>query len=371
MMHRNYPSPALRAWLLSIAAAATSFSNPIPIPEYTPITEIQAVNPNQWTIEVDLENIGFSRPKAPYSTDTIMLDCINSSLPASNVSMKRCAIKETVDTGNIVLLTEKHFPNLQIQANRTIYVCLKDQDRKWTASITQNISSPGTSLKFMYTGDPSYALSSCPSLGIINYKEPKGRIAGTVRDKNRILVKGIRVYCMPNPTRYATTYTISTNAVGYFETEMLDSCHAYSLEFFNDSSYQISDTVVGPLNIKSGTSTQLDIVLRDYTAPPVDALRPSPGLKSDALVRLLPSDMSTRQIVVAVSGSPLSQKGKLDIYSMNGFHIRSLPFACMGSGTYTIPWNGCNKKNRQVPGGSYICRVKIGNEVVCKGIITK
>jgi hypothetical protein len=56
---------------------------------------------------------------------------------------------------------------------------------------------------------------------------------------------------------------------------------------------------------------------------------------------------------------------------MNGFHIRSLPFACMGSGTYTIPWDGCNNKNRQVPGGSYICRVKIGNEVVCKGIITK
>lgn len=370
MVRRNYPYLAFRAWFLSITTAATLFSNPIMVPDYTPITEIQATSPTKWTIEIDLDNIHFSRSKSVYSTDTLMLDFITSSMSASGVSMKNCVIPEVVDTDNIVLLTEKHFPNLLIQPNKRIYLGLTGQNPKWSAVITQNITSTGSSLKFMYKQDSTYILSACPSLGTRNLSEPAGRVTGTVRDKNLNLIGGLLVSCKPNLPQNTVTTTSRTSRDGYFQTVMLDTCHKYSLTFYNDSGQQISGTVIGPLTIRSGTLIQRDVVLNDYEIPPVSVLHPGPGLKSKILVRFLPSDNSARQIVLAISSSPPSQKEQLDIYSMNGLHIRSLSFACTGSGTYTIPWDGLNKKNRQAPVGSYVCRVTIGNEVLCKGIIT-
>jgi len=366
----NHLNPVIRAWTLSIATAATLFSNPIPVPEYPPITEIQVTNPNKWTIEVDLDNIDFHQPNASYSTDTITLACIESSLTPSDLSMKKCVLPETVNDDNIMVLTEQHFPGLQIDQGKTLYVSLRGQNRKWSVPITQNLFLPGMSLKFMYTNDQQYVLSSCPSPGIKNYREPKGQIRGTVRDRKGTLVSGIYVLCSPNPTQNLTPGRNITNADGFFATTTLDTCHTYSLTFLNDSGIQISDSVIGPFTVTSGTPIRRDIVLGDYTIPPVNVLHPDGSAKSTVLVQLLPSDMSVRKIVVAVSGLQHSQEAKLDIYSMNGHHIRSLSFTCAGSGTYTIPWDGCNKKNRQVTGGSYICRVRIGNKVLCKGIIT-
>lgn len=84
-------------------------------------------------------------------------------------------------------------------------------------------------------------------------------------------------------------------------------------------------------------------------------------------VRLL-SPRIHGQIALAVSGTLIGQ-GTIDIFAADGSLTRSLSFTSRGPGTYTVRWDGCSERNQTVPAGTYICRVKIGEDISCKGFI--
>jgi hypothetical protein len=111
-------------------------------------------------------------------------------------------------------------------------------------------------------------------------------------------------------------------------------------------------------------SNKPTIGLPNSTAPVVQRISNAVTVSS---VRLIPTK-ARRQIALAVSGQPGSF-GKIDLFSADGALVRSLSFACRGPGTYTVSWDGNNKQGRTVPAGTYICRVKIGEDVSCKGFI--
>jgi hypothetical protein len=114
----------------------------------------------------------------------------------------------------------------------------------------------------------------------------------------------------------------STNLVGCFSIGGLDSCHSYSFSFFDSLSTQISDTIVGPLKISIGNTSIIEVVLADYSMPTVNALHPDFSIRSQAIVRLLPSVMSKPWIVLTIAGVPISSHGEIDIFSVNGSLIR-------------------------------------------------
>lgn len=73
--------------------------------------------------------------------------------------------------------------------------------------------------------------------------------------------------------------------------------------------------------------------------------------------------------MISVSDEWINKQGEIQIYSLNGILVRKIPFTVYGSGTYTINWDGRNRKNQKVPVGIYTCRVLIENELTCKGLI--
>ncbi|MBN2189004.1 MAG: hypothetical protein JW699_06090 [Chitinispirillaceae bacterium] len=84
-------------------------------------------------------------------------------------------------------------------------------------------------------------------------------------------------------------------------------------------------------------------------------------------VRLL-SPKIRGQIPVAVSGSYAGQ-GTFDVFSTNGSLVRSLTFDCRGPGTYTVVWDGFSGQGKPVPAGTYVCRVRLGEDVTCRGMV--
>ncbi len=366
-----------------VIAASTSIANPI---QPIPALEIQVIDSLHWTIEVDCQgDMGFhiNFPTVPCSTDTVTFySSPKSTVPAE--SLRICEVPEQVNANKLILLTPQHFPNLKIKKGWTFFLGLKGRPYiVWQTTISQDIprdASLITSVRSYDCGDiigstilpmtcreVVYSLSPCPSIGAKN-SNAFGSIAGTLRGKNGISLSRIRVSCNASPRQNAISSI--TNSDGTFRINNLDSCHTYSLWFSDSNQIKISDTLVGPLHVSVGKTRTVDVNL-DYSPPPT-ALSPQQTQKAstDNSARMLLSPTG-RKIVLTISGNPSTEQGKIDIFSINGSMVRSLAFTCMGAGTYTIPWDGCNEKNRQIPCGTYICRVKIGDEVQCKGIVTK
>jgi flagellar hook assembly protein FlgD len=51
------------------------------------------------------------------------------------------------------------------------------------------------------------------------------------------------------------------------------------------------------------------------------------------------------------------------IYDISGKLITTLVNKEQLTGWYEIQWNGTNQADKEVPGGIYLSRVKVGNEV--------
>jgi hypothetical protein len=176
------------------------------------------------------------------------------------------------------------------------------------------------------------------------------------------LVKGATVFLQ---YRYTTTYgtyqvtwkalipsniTPAQSVAGSIEMYCCDIFHGMCDMYCPRTVYSISNKpTIGLPNSYAGISSHKSVA---FTAGRVRLL--SPKIRG--------------QIPMAVSGN-FSGKGMIDIFAADGSLVRSLSFACNGQGTYTILWDGNNKQGRTVPAGTYICRVKLGEDVSCKGFI--
>lgn len=367
-----------RAHLLSLAGSiacfifSLSFANPIPV---TALSEIQVIDSLHWTVEVDCRFLSSG------STDTFTLYCSQSTGVPPLDSMRSCAIPEKIDTNKIGLLTPQHFPGLKIKKGWTLFLGVKARSGlEGQVLIPQDIA-PQQSLVsgyqtyccqymngscFMTCTSIIYLVSSCPSIGIRN-SSALGSITGSARGNDSVMLTKIRVYLRSSPT-LAETYVI-TDGSGIFRMSSLDLCHTYSLRFADSAGAPISDTLVGPLQLTAGKTLTVNVNL-DYSPPTGVLSGETRSRDAGAVVRILPSTIGGR-IMLTTSGNVVAQRGTIDIFSTNGSVINSITFAISGPGTYTVSWDGRNGQNKAVPAGTYVCRVRIGKDISCKGFVTR
>lgn len=161
--------------------------------------------------------------------------------------------------------------------------------------------------------------------------------------------------------------TTQTSGAGLFTIENIDTCPAYILPFINGAySY---DYTVRPLK----TDRELNLTI-PVEYPPVgmsNAPRQHRTKQAPAVRLLSTSGVNGNPIIVTVADNSLRGEGVCAFYTLDGALIRSLPFTCGGAGTYTIPWEGTDAGGHSVPAATYLCRISIGPELVCKTFITR
>jgi hypothetical protein len=345
-----------------------------------PITKACYLDSLHWTIEFNAEELGFYN-KIPDQTDMITLGCAKNT--SSNIPMQQCAmpIYLNTDSGS-GLIAPQHFPGLKLKPGWTIFIGVKDDDYSNQGPTLPENLQPNTIIELNVTkstcydyigGETAYSYSctkreyvttstECPS-----YTRGNGRINGVLTDKRKIPLSSFNVFCFSD-LRRPPIVSVQTSGNGSFVLGSLDPCPSHILQF-RYNNYQI-DYTVGPLNSEQQQTLDLSIQL-EYPPTGSNEQPTLPAKRSPAVRMLASSGSNGNPIVLAVSDNSLQGKGTCELYALSGEIIRSLSFACLGIGTYTIAWEGTDGKGRQVPAATYLCRITIGPEIVCRSFITR
>jgi hypothetical protein len=153
---------------------------------------------------------------------------------------------------------------------------------------------------------------------------------------------------------------------GSFVLNNLDTCPPHVLKFVFANYW--TDYMVQPL---SKYSNALDLSVQIDYPPTATKEQPRVPAKKSPAVRLLASSGSSgNSIVLVVSDNSLHGEGRIGLYALSGETVCSLPFTCLGVGTYTIALKKTDGNSRPVPATTYLCRITIGTELVCKSFFT-
>ncbi|MBN1576577.1 MAG: hypothetical protein JW913_08495 [Chitinispirillaceae bacterium] len=357
-----------------------------PLPPIPVITEIQAIDPLHWSIEMDITPMGLPT-SSPGTTDSITLYCAAPKMnDVHDDSLKTCVQPVEYTDQGLALLTEKHFPGQELEKGSVIHFGVSGTSMRDCLEITEDFS-PQTSIirtferkccEYFYTDTaavcrsycdaPVYRISTCPSPGFPNY-DVLGSIGGKVLGGNGDALAKINIYCTSSESGRKRA-SAATNADGAFSLRV-DTCGAYLLRFYDAGGESISDTVIGPLQFSNTNLISLEEVKLGYVPTSVSSGRRGLPGSSSSSIRIFPSyDTRGRSIVLTISGNtPAAAKGVCEIISLDGAMVRSLPFAFSGPGTYAIAWDGTGAMSGSTAPATYICRVRIGRELWCKGFI--
>ena len=208
-----------------------------------------------------------------------------------------------------------------------------------------------------------YLTSQCPSS-----TSGAGVISGELTNLNKQNILPLFTLMLRLDLRSPSLATIQTGPSGSFVLNNIDACHAHILQFY-DNKYMYEYTV-RPLK-EAQEHLHLTIPI-EY--PPVgtnDGPRQRSAKPAPAVRLLSTSGVNGNPIIVTVVDNSLRGEGVCAFYTLDGALIRSLPFTCGGAGTYTIPWEGTDAGGHPVPAATYLCRISIGPELVCKTFITR
>jgi hypothetical protein len=374
MKHGFFP---VCAWYVGFIAAMTPLvsANPIAPPNVPILSEIQVMGDQDWRVEVDCNSNTFpGLMEYPCSTYAFSLS-VGGAGPVHPDSLSKPAVPEVFDSAGIAVLTPEHFPGLNLAKDSTIILRTKmgSSVATWQTHIPDNLSPQQSIIGVrgeyccektgygcvMVCTRPAYSITNCPTIGTLNRKS-LGSIMGTVKGPDGQSIEKLTVCLIQAP---ASATVIDTVAQGNFAFTNLDSCNTYTLSFADLNGIPVSDTAVGPLKIIAGGTVNIQM---RFSTPLVRVA----SLAKDAVagdVRLLSAPVRGG-IALAVSGFFVG-RGTITIAKPDGSVIRSLVVPFHGPGTYTIRWNGRNERDRRVSPGTYLCRVKIGESVSCKGFI--
>ena len=362
-------------FLIAVLFAASMLrANPI---APMPITKVNYLDSLHWTIEFDAKQLGINWKKSP-QTDSITLGC--AADPSGTIPMQPCARPVRIDTiSGSGVITSQHFPSLKLTGGLTIYIGVKndnypDRGPKLPPTIQPNttielISRSSTCTDYPVPGVPytypctirEYITTVCPP-----YTPSTGRINGILTNTSLMPLPGIHVLCYNKLTMppIASTQTMSN---GSFIINNLDPCPPHLLEF--DFPTYRTDYMVQPQGYDRNS---LDISIQIDYPPTGTKKKLTVPAKKEPAVRLLTSSAGNRKtVVLTVSDDSLQGEGVCELYSLSGEIIRSLPFACLGVGTYTIALDGSDGNGRPIPAAACLCRITIGTELVCKSVITR
>ena len=353
------------------------YANPLPP---MPITGVCYLDSLHWTIEFDARELGFYK-EIPDQTDSITLDCAKSW--SKDLSMQECAmpIPLNIDSGTGIIASQ-HFPGVKLKPGWVVFIGIKTRDYTiQELELPENLQ-PNTTLELTkiqstcteYLGGESYYSYNCTKIEYIStptecpsYTRGNGRINGVLTDKRKTPLPSFAVLCFSDLRRGPIVST-QTSGNGSFQLAGLDPCPMHFLQF-RYNNYQ-ADYTLGPLSGEKQQALDLSVQI-EYPPTGINEQKTQPAKRSPAIRLLASSGSNGNPIVLAVSDNALQGKGICELYALSGEMIRSLPFTCLGVGTYTIAWEGTDGKGRQIPAATYLCRIKIGPELVCKSFITR
>lgn len=371
------PVSPLSTWihlsLLLLFGINFPYANPV---APMPITRLSYQDQEHWVVEFNLKQLGFY-DKMPAVTDAITLGCAQSS--SSNIQMQQCVLPVNINadsgTGTVVSM---HFPKLKLQPGMTVFMGLRGDsypnrgpelpanlqpNSTLTLTITRTTCTDYISPDIVTSYDCTkreYVLSKCPA-----YTRGTGRIHGILTDRRKKPLSSFSVTCY-NDMRKQPLATAQTDGSGAFQLGSLDPCPPHTLQFVYNTFR--TDYTIEPLDSQGGAPVELLIQI-EY--PPVGTTRGKNTITRNASpVRILStSGLHENPIVIAVSDNTLSGSSLCELYTLSGELIRSLLFTCLGTGTYSVAWDGCNSKGLPASSATILCRISIGQELVCKSII--
>jgi|GEM_PF-6449243 len=362
-----------------LLAAYLCSANPRPMP--TAITEIMVTNPYVWTIEIDLEEMNLKTADPPCTTDSITLFCTTGSIMDED-SLKTCASPVMVTAGRTALLDNTNFPGQRITAGTQIYYGRKGGQAEGDVYI-DNLPSAGESLVreirsycceeiggtcVMTCESINFVVSTCPTPGVAN-ESSVGIIKGNLLDSAGAPLPGIQIICNSYPSNRHRNTRTSIGSGGF--ALYVDTCDIYVLKFQDTLGGNVMDTTVGPLQFSQTQQLTMNIKL-PYKAPPVSARAALQRKNGRSGLRILPSrDGKGGPVVVTLDKNVDATEGRCEIFSLDGSLLRSTQFVVRGAGTYTIPWEGVGAQGRNASAATYVCRIKIGQELWCKEVISR
>ena len=344
-----------------------------------PITSVFFIDSLHWIVEFNVRELGFY-DKIPDQTDTITLGCASET--ASKIPMQECVmpVKINPDSGTGTV-TSNHFPGLRLKPGWRVFIGVKNDEYPSAGPELPESLKPNSTLTLHvyqstcseYIGPEQYYTYPCTRREYELADWPpctsgNGRIAGVLTDKHNIPLTSFYVACFSDIKKSPVQAT-QTASNGSFQLSGLDLCPSYILKFVKENF--MTDYTVGPL--LEDYPQILDLSIR-IQYPPVNVTHEQKTVTKEGVsaVRLLPSSGSRgNPVVLAVSDPSLTGKGSCDIYALNGGLIRSMAFTCRGAGTYSIDWEGTDSDGQPVPAATYLCRIKIGQEYVCRSFITR
>lgn len=360
---------------LLLCASNLLYANPV---APAPIISLSYQDTVHWVIEFDMKQLGFY-DKMPQETDQITLGCAQNT--SGDAKMQQCVLPVKINTDSGTgIATSMHFPGLKLKPRYTVYMgIVGDNYPNRGPELPENLQPNST---FTYTISRTtcteyippdlvrsyectkreYVLSKCPA-----YTRGTGRISGRLTDRRNKPLSSFTVACFNN-LRNQPVATTQTDGSGTFQFGNLDPCPPHILQFLYNT-YKI-DYTLEPLT-NATNAAALRLIQIEYPPVKIDQQPKAPFDKSSAVRILSTSGKSGNPIVVAVSESTLSGNGVCEIFTFDGERIRSLPFTSRGIGTYSIAWDGCNSKGTTTTSATYLCRISIGSELVCKSVIVR
>jgi hypothetical protein len=356
-----------RLLVFSIVVLQITHANPKPpMPE---ITEIAVNSTLDWTVEVDVSGTDFYDGTGG-STDVLTFGFFSHVPEPPAESLKTSYIPVEYDSTGIALLTFNHYyVPAPWQFQYGDLVCVGQTGQKYMSSV-QMITQLDSGKSYMrFSTEPHFRIVSCPSIGLSN-GTIIGCITGTVTDSGGVPFNNLQVD-IKAPEGDPFHDITGTNTSGFFSHEVV-TCRTYLLSFRDLHANFVSDTIIGPLVFDESRRIELNVMLA-INPVAVNSSVTGTTLSMAPEVKVL-SMASTRgsPLVIIVSGAVSAVRANCDIFTLDGAMLCSLPFTINGPGTYTIPWKftGNSRPGASTP-ATYVCRVRIDEDIWCKAFFTR
>jgi hypothetical protein len=372
---RSSPLNIIRMFFVLTMLAAVNLTRANPI-ETMPVKKVYFIDSTHWSIEFSLNELGVSRLEQD-ETDTITLGCAKAG--SGTIMQHECAMPVPVNKDSAKGYIGPHnFPYVRLQPGWTI--CLSIKGAMYGSarpelpgdlrSNTMIVSRESESTCTDYLGPDNIVTYTCRIREYVTQNcmagSGRGKISGRLTDLRNIPLPLFTVRFCKN-LRSSPLQTTQTSGAGLFIIENIDTCPAYILQFINGAySY---DYTVRPLK----TDTELNLTI-PIEYPPVgmsNAPRQRRTKQAPAVRLLSTSGVNRNPVIVIVADNALRGEGTFATYTLGGELVGSYSFYCRGAGTYSIPREGTDAGGHSIPAATYLCRISIGPELVCKTFITR
>ena len=350
---------------------------PYNIDHYPIISEVQVIDSINWFIEIDISQF------LPYLRD-VSIPCSTSIFYLSKgIDSGEYKTKMYLNSDGFGIITQSNiigdsiFKIYNVKNTFELHLHKDTLNGIWKMCIDSlppnqslcvyNYYSPLQSSQYF-----CYARCTKPSIGSANVpSDYLSNIAGRIKDVSGNPVPNIVVSIMSyGPKIYAPEYLIGCSEFG--ESSRSDSAGRFDMHYFIAGYYIVSasfsidnmhyyEDSLALINLEPADSINTEISLRHYQYLVSNKKKyhsVNQINKSKISIIEIPDKKALRISFTNPFDMPLSYA--ICIYDMRSRLISEIYQPVMKAGTYSIDWDGKNKKGNGISAGRYICRISDG-----------